>query len=77
MEQPTAPGGRAPTAGGRGARARTRTVDTSLAVLFAIGVILALTRDDLRPVALLLMVVSAAVFLVSMIIRTVRQGPGR
>ncbi|OUE29529.1 hypothetical protein BFL35_15075 [Clavibacter michiganensis] len=72
MEQPTTPDDR-PSAGGGAGRLR----DTGLAVLFAIGVVLALTRDDLRPVALLLMVVSAAVFLVSMIIRTVRQGPGR
>ncbi|ALD11688.1 hypothetical protein [Clavibacter capsici] len=72
MEQPTAPDDRPSVGGGAG-----RLCDTGLAVLFAIGVVLALTRDDLRPVALLLMVVSAAVFLVSMIMRPVRQGPGR
>jgi drug/metabolite transporter (DMT)-like permease len=68
MDDPTAPGDRAATGGGAG-----RLRDTGLAVLFAIGVVMALTRDDLRPLGLLLMVVSAVVYLAGMIARRRRS----
>ena len=71
MDDPTAPGDRAATGGGAG-----RLRDTGLAVLFAIGVVMALTRDDLRPLGLLLMVVSAVVYLAGMIARR-RRGARR
>jgi drug/metabolite transporter (DMT)-like permease len=68
MDDPTAPGDRAATGGGAG-----RLRDTGLAVLFAIGVVMALTRDDLRPLGLLLMVVSAVVYLAGTIARRRRS----
>ncbi|WP_043674510.1 hypothetical protein [Clavibacter michiganensis] len=72
MEQPTAPDDRASTGGSAG-----RLRDTGLAVLFAIGVVMALTRDDLRPLGLLLMVVSAVVFLAAAIVGWRRRGVPR
>ena len=71
MDDPTAPGDRAATGGGAG-----RLRDAGLAVLFAIGVVMALTRDDLRPLGLLLMVVSAVVFLAGTIARRRRGARG-
>ena len=68
MDDPTAPGDRAATGGSAG-----RLRDAGLAVLFAIGVVMALTRDDLRPLGLLLMVVSAVVYLAGMIARRRRS----
>ena len=65
MTDPTTPGDRASTDGGAG-----RLRDAGLAVLFAIGVVMSLTRDDLRPLGLLLMVVSAVVFLAATLVRT-------
>jgi drug/metabolite transporter (DMT)-like permease len=50
---------------------------TGLAVLFAIGAVMALAREDLRPLGLLLMVVSAVVFLAGTIARRVGRGSGR
>ncbi|MBF4622744.1 hypothetical protein [Clavibacter sp. VKM Ac-2872] len=72
MDDATTPGERAATGGGA---ARLR--DTGLAVLFAIGLVLALARDDLRPLGLLLMVVSAVVFLAVTVVRWRRRGASR
>ncbi|AJW77917.1 hypothetical protein [Clavibacter michiganensis] len=72
MDDATAPGERAATAGGAG-----RLPDTGLAVLFAIGVVMGLTRDDLRPLGLLLMVTSAVVFLAVTVVRWRRRGASR
>ncbi|MBM7412448.1 hypothetical protein JOE38_002271 [Clavibacter michiganensis] len=72
MDDATGPGDRATTAGGAG-----RLHDTGLAVLFAIGVVMTLVHDDLRPLGLLLMVVSAVVFLVSTVVRWRRRGARR
>jgi drug/metabolite transporter (DMT)-like permease len=71
MSGPTTPRDRTATGGGG------RLRDASLAVLFAIGVVMALTREDLRPLGLLLVIVSAAVFLAGTIARRVGRGPGR
>jgi hypothetical protein len=68
MTHPTTPGDRASTGGGAG-----RLRDTGLAVLFAIGVVMTLTRDDLRPLGLLLMVASAGVYLAGTIARRRRS----
>jgi drug/metabolite transporter (DMT)-like permease len=46
-------------------------------VLFALGVVMVLTREDLRPLGLLLMVVSAVVFLAVTIARRAGRGSGR
>lgn len=71
MDDPTTPGDRAATSG------VTRTRDAGLAILFAIGVVMAATRDDLRPLGLLLMAVSAVVFLVATVVRWRRRGAPR
>jgi hypothetical protein len=60
----------APPSGGR-------QRDAGLALLFALGVVMALTREDLRPLGLLLMVVSAVVFLAVTIARRAGRGSGR
>jgi drug/metabolite transporter (DMT)-like permease len=54
-----------------------RLRDAGLAVLFALGVVMVLTREDLRPLGLLLMVVSAVVFLAVTIARRAGRGSGR
>ena len=72
MDDATGPGDRATTA-----RGAARLRDTGLAVLFAIGVAMALTRDDLRALGLLLMVVSAVVFLAVTVVRWRRWGASR
>jgi hypothetical protein len=54
-----------------------RQRDAGLAVLFALGVVMVLTREDLRPLGLLLMVVSAVVFLAVAIARQAGRGSGR
>ncbi|WP_435094077.1 hypothetical protein [Clavibacter michiganensis] len=72
MDDATGPGDRATTAGGAG-----RLRDTGLAVLFAIGVVMALTRDELRPLGLLLMIVSAVAFLAASAVRWHRRGASR
>jgi hypothetical protein len=71
MDDATAPGDRGAT-GGAG-----RLRDTGLAVLFAIGVVMALARDDLRALGVLLMVVSAVVFLAASVVRWRRRGASR
>ncbi|OUE24194.1 hypothetical protein [Clavibacter michiganensis] len=60
------------TPGGAG-----RLRDAGLAALFAIGVLLALTREDLDPLGPLLMVVSATVFLAATIVRWRRRDASR
>jgi hypothetical protein len=72
MDDATTPGDRASTAGGAG-----RLRDTGLAVLFAIGVVMALARDDLRALGVLLMVVSTVVFLAASVVRWRRRGASR
>jgi drug/metabolite transporter (DMT)-like permease len=72
MDDATTPGDRAPTAGAAG-----RLRDTGLAVLFAIGVVMALTRDDLHALGVLLMVASAVVFLAVTVVRWRRRGSSR
>ncbi|MBM7389792.1 hypothetical protein [Clavibacter phaseoli] len=71
MDDPTAPGDRATTGG------ITRPRDAALGILFAIGVAMVLARDDLRPLGLLLMVVSAVVFLAATVVRWRRPGARR
>jgi hypothetical protein len=71
MSEPTTPRDRT-AAGGAG-----RQRDAGFAVLFALSVVLVLTRDDLRTLGLLLMVVSAFVFLAVTIARRVGRGSGR
>jgi drug/metabolite transporter (DMT)-like permease len=63
MDDATGPGDRSATG------SLTRPRDAALGILFAIGVVMTLARDDLRPLGLLLMVVSAVVFLVSTVVR--------
>ncbi|OUE18904.1 hypothetical protein BFL36_12750 [Clavibacter michiganensis] len=46
-------------------------------MLFALGVVLVLARDDMRSLGLLLMVVSAVVFLTASIVARGRQGARR
>jgi drug/metabolite transporter (DMT)-like permease len=71
MDDPTAPGDRAATGGA------SRLRDAGLAVLFAIGVVMALARDDLRALGVLLMVVSAVVFLAATVVRWRRRDASR
>ncbi|MBD5382998.1 hypothetical protein ACR8AL_01035 [Clavibacter sepedonicus] len=72
MDEPTVPGDRAAIGAGAG-----RSRDTALGILFAIGVAMVLARDDLRSLGLLLMVVSAVVFLAATVVRWRRRGARR
>jgi hypothetical protein len=71
MDQPTTP--EDPAATGR----LTRPRDAALGILFAVGLLLTLTRDDMRPLGGLLMVVSAVVFLAATVVRQRQRRPGR
>lgn len=72
MSRPGAPDDRPASSGGIG-----RRCGTALAALFALGVVMLLTRDDLRPLGLLLMVASAVVFLTASIVARSRRGARR
>jgi len=71
MDDATGPGDRAATG------SVTRPRDAALGILFAIGVVIVLTRDELRPLGLLVMVVSAVVFLAATVFRWRRRGARR
>jgi hypothetical protein len=71
MSEPTTPRDRTAT------RGAGRQRDAGLAVLFALGIVMVLTREDLCPLGLLLMVMSAVVFLAVTIARQAGRGSGR